>query len=206
MGKDKLKSTQMRARIAAAAARLMAEDGLEDYALAKRKAARQLGASDTQSLPGNDEVEAELVAYQALYQGEEQGDPIVELRAIAVEAMRALSDFKPYLTGSVLRGTAGRYADIDLQLFTDDAKGPTLYFLNRDIPFDVSEGRHYSGDEVFPVEVLHVEWDGVPVNISVYSANDERRALKSTMGGRPIERAPLQAVEAMLAETETRED
>ena len=61
------KQSQMRARIAAAAARLMAEDGIDDFALAKRKAARQLGASDTQSLPANDEVETELKAYQALY-------------------------------------------------------------------------------------------------------------------------------------------
>ncbi|MBX6393464.1 MAG: hypothetical protein IRY96_08310, partial [Burkholderiales bacterium] len=86
MPKDsKPKQAQMRARIAAAAARLMAEDGIEDYALAKRKAARQLGASDTQSLPANEEVEAELLAYQALYQGEEQRERIRRLRAIALE-------------------------------------------------------------------------------------------------------------------------
>src|SRR5215510_7849267 len=73
MPKDsKPKQQQMRNRIAAAAARLMAEDGLEDFALAKRKAARQLGAEDTQSLPKNEEIEAELRAYQSLYQGEEQ--------------------------------------------------------------------------------------------------------------------------------------
>jgi len=60
-----------RARIAAAAARLMAEDGIDDFALAKRKAAKQLGALDAQALPGNDEIEAELRAYLALYQAEE---------------------------------------------------------------------------------------------------------------------------------------
>src|SRR5262249_32332223 len=113
------KQSQMRARIAAAAARLMAEDGIDDFALAKRKAARQLGASDTQSLPANDEVETELKAYQALYQGEEQRARIRELRAVALDAMHSLVAFNPYLAGAVLKGTAGRYADIDLQLFTD---------------------------------------------------------------------------------------
>ena len=61
----------MRARIAATAARIMAEDGIDDFALAKRKAARQLGAAETEALPANDEVEAELRAYRALYQPEE---------------------------------------------------------------------------------------------------------------------------------------
>src|SRR5687768_2892623 len=128
---SKMKQAQMRARIAAAAARLMAEDGIDDFALAKRKAARQLGASDTHSLPGNDEVEAELVAYQALYQGDEQRMRIQEMRAIALDAMHQLEEFNPYLSGPVLKGTAGRYADIDLQLFTDDLKGVELYLLNR---------------------------------------------------------------------------
>ena len=85
---SKPKQQQMRTRIAAAAARIMAEDGLEDFALAKRKAARQLGAEDTQSLPGNEEIEAELRAYQALYQGEEQRERIRFLRERALEAMR----------------------------------------------------------------------------------------------------------------------
>jgi len=69
---QKFKQQHMRARIAAVAARIMAEDGIEDFATAKRKAARQLGAGDTQSLPDNDEIESELRVYQSLYQGEEQ--------------------------------------------------------------------------------------------------------------------------------------
>src|SRR5262245_35284470 len=106
----------MRARIAAAAARLMAEDGIDDFALAKRKAARQLGASPREALPANDEIEAELQAYRALYQPEEHAERITELRRIALDAMRALERFNPYLTGAVLKGTAGPYAEIDLQL------------------------------------------------------------------------------------------
>ncbi len=199
MPKDsKPKQAQMRARIAAAAARLMAEDGIEDYALAKRKAARQLGASDTQSLPANEEVEAELLAYQALYQGEEQRERIRRLRAIALEVMRALSDFRPYLAGSVLKGTAGRYADIDLQLYTDDLKALELYLLNRAIPYDVAERRPVS-EEVRPMEVLRLEWAGVPVNLYVYPSNDERRTLKASPTARVIERANLSAVAELVA-------
>src|SRR5438270_5737198 len=135
------RSTDMRLRIAAAAARLMAEDGIDDYALAKRKAAKQLGASDSQALPGNDEVESELRAYQSLYQGDEQRERIRELRAKALEAMRLLAEFRPYLAGPVLKGTAGRYTEIELQLFTDDSKAIELTLLNRNIAYDVSDER-----------------------------------------------------------------
>src|SRR5262252_3969357 len=98
MPKDsKPKQQQIRARIAAAAARIMAEDGIEDFALAKRKAARQLGAAEREGLPGNEEIEAELRAYRALYQADEHPERIAELRRVALEAMRALERFTPYL-------------------------------------------------------------------------------------------------------------
>jgi hypothetical protein len=190
----------MRARIAAAAARMMAEDGVDDFALAKRKAARQLGATDTHALPANEEVEAELRAYQSLYQGDEQRARVRALREVALAAMQSLTAFRPYLSGPVLKGTAGRYADVDLQLFTDDHKAVELYLLNRNMPYEVSEVRHYCGDEVRVVPVLRVEWDDVPVNLGIYAAKDERAALKATLLGRSMERAGIPAVTALLDE------
>jgi hypothetical protein len=200
MPKDnQAKQQQMRARIAAAAARLMAEDGLEDFALAKRKAARQLGAEDTQSLPKNDEIEVELRAYQSLYQGEEQRERIHYLRARALEAMRMLESFRPYLAGPVLRGTAGRYSDIDLQLFTDDGKAVELFLLGRNIAYDISDQRRFAGDQVRAVSVLKLDWQGVPVNLAIYTLKEERGAVKTTFSGRPIERAGIQAVVQLLS-------
>src|SRR5256885_16121445 len=70
--------------------------GIDDFALAKRKAARQLGASERQSLPRNDEIEAELRAYRALYQADEHPELVEELRRIALDAMQALQHFSPY--------------------------------------------------------------------------------------------------------------
>src|ERR1044071_6448223 len=102
----------MRAQIAAVAARIMAEDGIDDFALAKRKAAKSLSAAQTEALPSNDEIEAELRAYLALYQAEEHPQRVAELRSVALDAMRALERFRPYLTGPVLKGVAGPYAAI----------------------------------------------------------------------------------------------
>src|SRR3989442_12757384 len=158
MPKDsKPRQQQMRARIAAAAARMMAEDGIEDFAHAKRKAARQLGAEDTQSLPRNEEIEVELRAYQSLYQGEEQRERIRYLRERALEAMRLLERFRPHLAGAVLKGTAGRYSDIDLQLFTDDGKSVELFLLRRNIENDISDQRHYAGHQARALPVLILE-------------------------------------------------
>src|SRR5215212_7423746 len=119
----------MRERIAAAAARIMAEDGIDDFALAKRKAARSLGAPATEALPANDEVEAELRAYLALYQAEEHPQRIIELREVALDAMRMLESFHPYLTGPVLKGTASPYAEIDLHLFPESPKDVEVFLL-----------------------------------------------------------------------------
>jgi hypothetical protein len=188
----------MRQRIAAAAARLMAEDGIEDFALAKRKAARQLGAGDTQALPGNDEVEAELRAYQSLYQGEEQRLRIRDLRVKALAAMRLLIQFRPYLAGPVLKGTAGRYSDIELQLFTDDSKAVELLLLNRNIAYDVSDERRYAAGRERAVSVLKLDWGGVPLRLSIYATNDERGTLKHSAGGRAIERAGIDAVTQLV--------
>ncbi|MGB5080545.1 MAG: hypothetical protein WBO23_07360 [Burkholderiales bacterium] len=196
---NKPKQQQMRTRIAAAAARIMAEDGLEDFALAKRKAARQLGAEDTRSLPGNEEIEAELRAYQALYQGEEQRERIRFLRERALEAMRLLEQFRPYLAGPVLKGTAGRYSDVDLQLFTDDGKAVELFLLNRGIPYDITDERRYAGDQARAVTVLKLDWRGVAVNLAVYTLKEERGTLRTTLLGRPIERAGLQAVSQLVS-------
>lgn len=199
---QKSKHQHMRVRIAAVAARIMAEDGIEDFAMAKRKAARQLGASDTQSLPNNDEIEAELRLYQSLYHGDEQRERVRFLRSQALAAMEQLADFKPYLTGPVLKGTAGRYADIDLQVFADSGKDLEIFLLNRNIPYQTAALRHYSGDQERAVSVLSMDWKGTPVRVAVYRADDERRSVKTSPWGRPRERAGLDAVRSLVASGE----
>ncbi|HZN85293.1 MAG TPA: hypothetical protein VFB53_00780 [Burkholderiales bacterium] len=192
----------MRAEIAAAAARLMAEDGIDDFALAKRKAARQLGAADTESLPANAEVEEALRAYRALYQADEHPELVLELRRAALEAMRALQQFNPYLTGPVLTGNAGPYAQIELQLYPDSAKDIELFLLERNIAFETSEGRRFAGDRARAVSVFTLDWGGAPVRLSVLDPRDERLALKTTAAGRVAERAGIAEVGQLVRKGE----
>lgn len=189
----------MRARIAAAAARIMAEDGIDDFSLAKRKAARRLGADDErQALPTNEEIEAELHAYRGLYQAEEHPLRIAELRRIALDAMHALARFHPYLSGPVLKGIAGRYAEIDLQLFPESAKEVELYLLDHNVAYTASDVRRYSGDRVRNVTLLTLTWQGAPLRLSVFDPRDERLALKTSQAGRAMERAGLAEVAALV--------
>ena len=198
MARNSNRRTDMRARIAAAAARLMAEDGIDDFALAKRKAARQLGASEKESLPRNDEIESELRAYRALYQAEEHPRVISELRRIALDAMQAFAQFNPYLTGPVLKGTAGPYAEIDLQLFPDSAKDVEIFLLDRNIPFSTHEGRRYSGDQPRAASFISLLWQDVPLRLAVFDPRDERLSLKTSQAGRAIERAGIAEVGAII--------
>ena len=198
MGRKGPRQNGTRARIAAAAARIMAEDGIDDFALAKRKAARQVGAEDTQALPGNDEIEAELRAYRALYQPAEHPERIAELRRIALDAMRELESFNPYLTGAMLSGLAGRYAEIDLQLFPESTKEVEIFLLDRNLQYSTSEGRRYSGDRARAVTVLSLTWLGAPLRLSIFDPRDERLALKTTQAGRVMERAGIAEAGAMI--------
>jgi len=199
---QKSKQQHMRTRIAAVAARIMAEDGIEDFAMAKRKAARQLGAVDTQSLPNNDEIETELRLYQSLYQGEELRERLRYLRGQALAAMEQFAEYKPYLTGPVLKGTAGRYANIDLQVFADSGKDLEIFLLNRNIPYETMQSRYFCGNQERAASVLSLDWRGTPLRVAVYLPEDERRSVKSSPAGRPIERAGLDAVRTLVANGE----
>jgi hypothetical protein len=194
-----------REHIAATAARIMAEDGIDDFALAKRKALRQLGIEGRVALPANDEIEEQLRAYRALYQAEEHGSRIASLRRAAVDAMKALARFRPYLTGSVLAGTAGPYAEVELQLFPDDSKQVEFFLLENQIAYEARNARRYSGDQTREAAVLSFDWQGARIKASVYDARDERTSLKTSLAGRVATRAGLAEVQALVALDESRQ-
>jgi hypothetical protein len=170
----------------------MAEDGINDFAVAKRKAARSLGLPETTPMPDNAEVESELRTYQRLFQDAEQNEIIAHLRQKAIEIMTIVQQFNPYLSGSVLDGSAGRYAEIDLQLFTDSAKDVEIFLLNQQIDFEHSTPRT---DRAEAVLTLHS--DDIIVNLVIYPPREERVTFR-TRDGRVRERARIEAVRGLL--------
>jgi hypothetical protein len=186
----------MRREIASLAARMMAEDGIDDYGFAKRKAAKNLGAGDAVALPTNDEVETELRAYLALYQEEEQPERLQALRTTALEVMEFLTDFRPYLKGAVLDGTAGRYAGIEIDLYADSAKDVEIMLLSNNISFESDDKTQNRPDS--PETRLRFDQDGVPTLLSVYPLAAERRQQRNPHTGRSPARARIEAVAALL--------
>lgn len=187
-----------RSAIAVQAARLMAQDGIEDYGLAKRKAAKQLGMPDMRRLPNNAEIDAALREYKDIYQLDDQRQRIKLLREQAVSSMLELSEFNPHLTGSVLSGIAGPYATIHLQLYTDSAKAVELFLLNRGLPYRTGQVRLYAGGELRLLPVFSIDDEGIEIEMTVLETRDLRAPVRITAEGRNIERAKLPAVKALL--------
>ena len=188
----------LRRHIAYIAARLMAEEGVDDYATAKAKAARQAGLADAHQLPDNHEIESALREYQGLYQAEDQPAHLRRLREVAVKAMTQFEPFRPALVGAVLNGTATLFSEVQLHLYTDDAKSLTMYLVNHRYRFETGERRVRIGDDWVDVEQVFIEVEGVPVTLSVYSLDDERIAPKPRAQAEGPSRARLPEVQALL--------
>ena len=180
MPRDNGNNRQMRERIAQLAARLMAVDGIDDYALAKRKAARQAGAPDTRNLPNNDEVEHALRAYQQLYQADEQRERLRHLRQRAREMMELLARFDPYLSGAVLSGSAGKYSEIELLLFTDSMKDVEMFLLDRRIAYRSGERRVHIGDEAQRIPNFSISTEDADFDISIFDSRCLRAQIRNT--------------------------
>jgi len=187
-----------RQHIAHLAARLMAEDGIEDHGLAKRKAARQAGMSDFRQLPDNDEIDDALRLYRALYCQEHMHE-LRALRKLALDMMGGLVRFNPHLVGSVLKGNAGKFAVVHLQLFTDDAKSVGLFLINRGIEYKNGTGRLYAGKSVIDAPTLTFTHRDVDIQLVILSLRELRQTLRATAEGKPIERARREVVAALLA-------
>ncbi len=189
----------LRARIAATAARMIAQDGA-DYGTAKAKAARQVLGVDRPSpnyLPDNIQVEDEVRRYQALFHGPAQAARLKRLRQAALEVMEQLADFRPYLTGAVLNGTAGEHDDIHLQLFVDSAKEVEIWLLGRGVDIDISETPHFRGGRHDAVETVSFGWQKETVHAELYEMNDLRGALKPRADGR-LQRVDAAGLRALM--------
>jgi hypothetical protein len=205
MGKNRSRrDLNLRRHIAYLAARMMAEDGIADYATAKQKAARQAGLGDANLLPDNAEIEEALREYQGLYQSEDQPAHLRYLREVAVKVMREFEDFRPVLVGSVLNGTAGQHSDVNLQLYTDDAKQLTMFLLNRRYRFEEGTKSVRRGGRVDEVPQISLEVDDVTVTLTVLDRDDERSGPRVRPGAGPHQendvllRARLADVERLL--------
>lgn len=183
-----------RRSIAALAARLIAEEGIHDYGFAKRKAARQLGIHERE-LPTNAEIEEELQAWRSLYRDEEDELRLHEMREAAVEVMRFLMPFRPYVSGGVLDGTAGAFSEIELEIYADSAKDVEIFLLGQGLRYEHKEVRRREHDA--PEAILIFDWGEVPIRLTIFDLKAERTPRRNPSGA-PRERMKLEAFEQRL--------
>jgi hypothetical protein len=200
-------SDHMRQLIAQQAARMMAEDGINDFAYAKKKAGRQLGVSENSVLPTNAEIEDEIRLYHEIYNADDQPLELAKLRQTALLTMQLFERFNPHLTGSVLDGSAGKFSQTNIHLFADSAKDVEMFLLNQQIPFESSEKSYRISDKpskdkkekvrkTVPVFTLETEL-GLQ-KLSVFDVDDMRVAVKRTVDGGNAERADISDLQALI--------
>lgn len=191
----------MTPEIAAAAARLVVEEGME-YGPAKRRAAKLLGKHSVRpaDLPDNDQLEDEVRSYLDLFCADTQPAELAALRQVAAEWMARLARFRPHLTGAVWRGTATRLSSVHLQLYCDDSKAAELALIDLGVDYDVGS---LPGPRGQPVDVLSVSsrsaalGEAVTVHMTVLDHDDLRGALKPDARGR-AQRGDLAALRALM--------
>lgn len=188
------------AEIAAAAARLVVDEGLE-YPAAKRKAARELQRRGIRraELPSNEQVEDAVREYIALFCAETQPAELRELREVARQWMLRLAEFRPHLAGAVWRGTATRHSAVHLDLYCDDAKAAEIALINAGVDYDVQSGA--GAADALPVLSVATRsdrlGDWVTVHLAVHDRDAQRGALKPDAQGRSW-RGDLAGLERLL--------
>jgi hypothetical protein len=188
-----------KAEIAAAAARMVVEEGLE-YGPAKRRAVRQLGLNARSALPDNEAVEDSVREYIELFCADTQPAELAALRKLALTWMERLAQFRPYLGGSVWHGTATRLSDIYIQLFCDDPKSAEMALIDKCVDYEARTITGFNGE---PVEALSLSsvsrelGEAIGVHLMIYDHDDVRGALKRDARGR-IPRGDMAAVRALL--------
>jgi len=192
-----------RRALAQEAARIMAEHGIRDFFVAKRKAAERLGVEDGAALlPKNSEIEAALAEYQRLFGGESHLSALHAQRRAALTAMRCLQEFAPRLVGAVLSGTATPHSEVQLHLFADCAESVTLKLLDEGIRHEITEKRvRFNAELVCAFPGVRFEMEEQSIEATVFPTDGIRQAPVSPVDGRPMRRASAPEVEALLGQS-----
>jgi hypothetical protein len=193
----------LKSEIAAVAARMVVEEGL-DFGAAKRRAVKQMGLPGRTALPGNEEVEDEVMDYIALFCADTQPGELLALRRLALVWMARMSAFKPYLGGPVWHGSATRLSDIYLQLFCEDSKSAEIALIDHGVDYvpRTVTGFHGESVEALSVHAFCPELrEEVGVHLLIYDWDDLRGALRPDARGR-TPRGDVTAVRRLLDEAE----
>jgi hypothetical protein len=191
-------NTPIAEEIAALAASLVVEEGME-YAAAKRKAARSFGGRP--ELPSNEQVEDAVREHIALFNADTQPAELQALREVALLWMQRLAEFRPHLSGAAWRGTATRFSALHMDLYCDDPKAAEIMLINAGVDYDTGALDKPGRRE--PLIVLTLAspsaalGEAVTVHLMLNDYDDLRGALKPDARGRSW-RGDLSALQQLM--------
>ena len=188
--------------LAQEAARIIVDQGIRDYRVAKIKAAERLGLSTYGSLPRNSEIERAVGEHLTLFGGESHSDFLRIMREVALSAMELLSAFAPRLVGPVLNGTADPNSSVNLHVFADHPEAIAVALADNGLsyrPYErrlkISRGRGAAADTFAGFQF---EFQDAPVEATVFPVDGIRQAPISPIDGKPMQRADTKAVRGLL--------
>ena len=191
-----------RQTLAQEAARIIVEQGIRDYRVAKIKAAESLGMNTRGALPRNAEIELAISNHLALFGGDSHSDFLRQMRETALSAMDLLSAYTPRLIGPVLQGTADENSAINLHVFADCPETVAMQLDAMDYNYRSYERRLKTnrGRGAKPETFAGFQFDheDACIEATVFPIDGIRQAPISPVDGRPMKRADRKAVKALL--------
>jgi hypothetical protein len=194
-------SERARQVLAQEAARIIVEQGILDYRVAKIKAAERLGMSERGSLPGNTEIEKAVSEHLALFGRESHIDLLLVLRRAALSAMEMLAPFTPRLVGPVLHGTASANSPVNLHVFADNAEVVAVRLQESSVQYRPFERRLKSRrDRAETFAAFRFIQDEAAIEATVFPVDGVRQAPISPVDGKPMRRADKSTILKLLGD------
>ena len=208
--------SHLRRQLAEEAARIMAQEYIDDYKLAKQKALHRLGYSEHTPLPSNAEIHQALTLYQELFATEQQSSELKQLRQAALNAMQLCQDYNPHLVGAVLNGSAQHHYEIQIHLFNDDPESIAICLIGKNIPYRLGQQNYrypYKGkykEKAHKDKKSHSQHIEIPCYhfvagdnkfaLSVFSLAERHQAPLDPIDAKPMQRANIEHIKGLLAD------
>lgn len=188
--------------VAQEAARVICEEQVTDYRLAKQKAAERLGLGTRASLPDNATVQQAVLEYQRLFGGPEYTEHLTRLRRTAAQAMKWLADFQPRLVGGAVSGAINATNHIQLHAFHEKAETLDVFLQDRGIQFESGDRRYrYTSGQEHEIPLASFDADGIGIDIAIFPIEDLRHPPLNPNDGHAYKRLDLAAVEKLCRES-----
>ncbi|WP_018993463.1 hypothetical protein [Thioalkalivibrio sp. ALgr1] len=193
--------SRIRQELAQEAARILLDDGIRDFALAKRKAAEHLGVEPRHEMPRNIEIQEAAIERSRLFATDHSRQAYRERLEAARIVMERLSALEPRLVGPLLDGIVERQPLVNLHAFAETVEEVILDLGERGIRCQTGE-RRYRSRQGREQRVPFLSFRGpndTDIELTVFPLDGLRQAPPSPVDGKPMARAGRADVDRLLA-------